>query len=103
MGRASRHAPLRLAQKLRQIRETLGLSQNEMLVLLGLDAQDGLFRSSISGYELGTRLPPYNVTLAYARVANLYVEALIDDSIDLPSKLPCKVKSQGIRHIRENQ
>lgn len=103
MGRASRHASLKLAQKLRQIRETLGLSQNEMLIRLGLDEQDGLFRSSISGYELGTRLPPYNVTLAYARVANLYVDALIDDSVDIPLKLPCKVKSEGIRRNTEKK
>ncbi|MGC2236775.1 MAG: hypothetical protein WA584_11475 [Pyrinomonadaceae bacterium] len=97
MGRASRQAPVRLAEKLRIIRESLGLSQGGMLKHLGLNEEDGLFRSSISGYELGTRLPPYNVLLAYARSANIYVEVLIDDEIDLPKKLPSKIKSEGIK------
>ena len=61
MGRSSRRAPIRLAEKLKQIREALGLSQNEMLVHLGLNEENGFFRSSISGYELGTRLPPFDV------------------------------------------
>jgi len=97
MGRATRQAPTRLAEKLRIIRESLGLSQGGMLKHLGLSEEDGLFRSSISGYELGTRLPPYNVLLAYARAVNIYVDALIDDEIDLPDELPSKVKSGGIR------
>ena len=100
MGRASRQAPTSLAQKLKTIRESLGLSQNEMLRHLGLSAEDGFFRSSISGYELGTRLPPYKVLLAYARSVNVYVEVLIDDEIDLPAKLPCKIKSEGIKSLK---
>lgn len=95
MGRASRPKPARLAGKLRQIRLCLGLSQNEMLRHLGLDEE--LFQGSISGYELGTREPPLPVLLQYARVANLYVEALIDDELDLPERLPAKPKSEGVR------
>ena len=79
------------------IRESLGLSQNGILNRLGLNEEDGLFRSSISGYELGTRIPPFNVLLAYARSANVYVEVLIDDEIDLPAKIPSKTKSEGIK------
>lgn len=97
MGRASRQVPTRLAEKLRIIRESLELSQGGMLKHLSLSEEDGFFRSSISGYELGTRLPPYNVLLAYARSVNIYVEVLIDDEIDLPGKLPAKVKSEGIK------
>lgn len=93
MGRASRPKPTRLAGKLREIRLSLGLSQNEMLRRFGLDEE--LFQGSISGYELGTREPPLPVLLQYARAANLYVEALIDDEIDLPQNLPCKSKSEG--------
>ena len=66
-----------------------------MLRHLGLDEE--LFQGSISGYELGTREPPLAVLLQYARVANVYVEALIDDEIDLPEPLPPKIKSEGIR------
>src|SRR2546423_14447558 len=95
MGRASRPKPAYLAEKLRKIRISLGFSQNEMLRHLGLDEE--LFQGSVSGYELGTREPPLAVLLQYARTANLYVEALIDDELDLPEKLPAKSKSEGIR------
>ena len=93
MGRASRPKPTHLAEKLRQIRLSLGFSQNEMLRHFGLD--EDLFQGSISGYELGTREPPLPVLLQYARAANLYVEALIDDELNLPQDLPCKSKSEG--------
>jgi transcriptional regulator with XRE-family HTH domain len=96
MGRASRPKPTRLAEKLRQVRLYLGLSQNQMLRRLGLDEE--LFQGSISGYELGTREPPLTVLLQYARAANLYVEVLIDDELDLPESLPSKPKSEGIRY-----
>ncbi len=95
MGRSSRRAPVRLAEKLKQIREALGLSQNEMLVHLGLNEENGFFRSSISGYELGTRLPPFDVLLVYARSANVFVDVLIDDELNLPKEIPSKKKSDG--------
>ena len=95
MGRSSRPKPARLAEKLRQVRAALGLSQNEMLRHFGLDEE--LFQGSISGYELGTREPPLAVLLQYARAANVYVEALIDDELSLPDDLPASVKSEGIK------
>jgi transcriptional regulator with XRE-family HTH domain len=95
MGRSSRPRPARLAQKLRQVRDALGLSQNEMLRHLGV--KEELFQGNISGYELGTREPPLAVLLQYARAANVYVEALIDDQLDLPERLPAEEKSEGIR------
>jgi transcriptional regulator with XRE-family HTH domain len=66
-----------------------------MLRHLGLDEE--LFQGSISGYELGTREPPLTVLLLYARAANVYVEALIDDQLDLPKELPCKLKCEGVQ------
>jgi transcriptional regulator with XRE-family HTH domain len=101
MGRASRPKPAHLAKKLRQIRLSLGLSQNEMLRYFGLDEE--LFQGSISGYELGTREPPLPVLLKYALAANLYVEALIDDELDLPQNLPCKSKSEGTRRVADRK
>jgi transcriptional regulator with XRE-family HTH domain len=86
MGITAREKPARLPEKLLQIRNALGLSQNEMLRRLGLG--ESYFRSSISGYELGTRETPLPVLLRYARIACVYVDALIDDEIDLPKKLP---------------
>jgi transcriptional regulator with XRE-family HTH domain len=99
MGRASRPKPARLAEKLVHVRQVLGLSQDGMLTRLGMSEREGLFRSSISGYELGTREPPLPVLLEYARAANVSVEALIDDKIDLPEKLPANPKSEGIRRV----
>jgi transcriptional regulator with XRE-family HTH domain len=99
MGRASRPKPARLAEKLVHIRRALGLSQDGMLARLGLSEREGLFRSSISGYELGTREPPLQVLLEYARAANVSVESIIDDKLDLPEKLPASPKSEGIRRV----
>lgn len=95
MGTVPRQRSKRLARKLRQIRMTLGLSQNTMLRHLGL--AEKMFQSRISSYELGTREPPLPVLLAYAKAANVYVDALIDDEVDLPEKLPSPKKSEGIR------
>ncbi len=97
MGLTPRAKPARLPEKLSQIRLSLGLSQNEMLRRLGLE--EATFRSSISGYELGTREPPLPVLLMYARAANLYVEALIDDEVDLPERLPSTKKHEGIKRL----
>ena len=93
MGRVSRPKPARLGEKLLQIRNTLGLSQDGMLRLLGLD--ENLFRSAISGYELETREPPLPVLLKYARVAGVCVDALVDDELDLPPRLPSRAKHRA--------
>lgn len=90
MGRASKRSPTRLAEKLLQIRLTLGLSQNEMIRRLGLE--DELLQASISGYELGTRIPPLHVILSYAETAGICTDVLINDNLDLPAKLPAKAK-----------
>lgn len=90
MGRVPRPKPARLGEKLLQVRTALGLSQNGMLRLLELD--ESLFRSAISGYELGTREPPLPVLLKYARIAGVCLDALVDDGLDLPAKLPSKPK-----------
>jgi transcriptional regulator with XRE-family HTH domain len=95
MGSSSRPKPAHLAEKLLKIRTALDLSQNGMLARLG--ETDDLFRSSVSAYERGVREPPLPILLKYARVANVYVEALIDDELDLPNKLPAQVKCEGIR------
>lgn len=60
---------------------------------------DDLFRSSISAYERGIREAPLTILLKYARTAGIYVEVLIDDDLDLPDKLPCVPKHEGIRRV----
>jgi transcriptional regulator with XRE-family HTH domain len=90
MGGAARIRPRRLAEKLRQVREALGLSQTEMLKRLGFDGVIAYHR--ISNYELGTGEPPLPVLLAYARLSGVSTDVLIDDELDLPAKLPAKSK-----------
>jgi transcriptional regulator with XRE-family HTH domain len=94
MGHA-RPRPSRLAEKLLQIRNALGLSQTEMHRRLGVE--DLIEYHSISKYELDRNEPPLVILLEYARLANVYVDALIDDELDLPAKLPSAKKHEGVR------
>jgi transcriptional regulator with XRE-family HTH domain len=87
MGNA-RPKPERLAEKLRQIREALGLSQTEMLRRLALE--ESMSYARISEYENGQREPSLLTLLAYSRVAGIHMEVLADDDADLPAKLPAK-------------
>jgi transcriptional regulator with XRE-family HTH domain len=95
MGRRPIRRPERLADKLARIRENLGLSQNELIQRM--DLADFLLREEISDFERGRRVPPLAVLLEYARVAGVYMEALVDDHLDLPAKLPCSPKHEGIK------
>jgi transcriptional regulator with XRE-family HTH domain len=90
-----RPKPERLAEKLLQIRNALGLSQTQMLRQMGLE--DVISYPKISSYESGDREPSLIVLLQYARVAGVHVEALIDDELDLPKKLPGPVKQEEIK------
>lgn len=93
MGKQTRKRPKRLPEKLFEIRRKLGLSQTEMVSRLGL--ADEIERDYISKFERGTLEPTLWVLLLYARAANVYVDALIDNDIDLPEKLPSRVKNEG--------
>jgi transcriptional regulator with XRE-family HTH domain len=90
MGRKARPRQERLAGKLFQIREALGLSQTEMLYRLGVE--DLITYHQISRFETGTREPPYIVLLRYARVVGVSTDVLIDDDLDLPQRLLAKPK-----------
>lgn len=90
MGKRSRPKPERLAEKLLQIRNAYGLSQNEMIGRLGLT--DELIQADISAFERGVREPPLPYLLDYARTAGgkhcgCILEILLDDELDLPEKL----------------
>lgn len=97
MGKAARQRPKRLAEKLLAIRMALCLSQNEMVNRLGLSGK--LLREEISRFERGVGgEPPLDVLLRYARAISVtgrgeFLETLIDDEMDLPTKLPAKPKS----------
>jgi transcriptional regulator with XRE-family HTH domain len=100
MGRSSRPKPKRLPEKLLRIRAALGVSQNGMLRLLGLE--EDLFQGSVSGYELGTREPPLSVLLAYARSAGISTDVLIDDEMDLPEILPA-APAGGVKQLKRSK
>jgi transcriptional regulator with XRE-family HTH domain len=88
MGTYPRLRQKRLPEKLRAIRDALGLSQSEMLKRLGVDELIEAYR--ISEFETGKREPPLLVLLRYARVASISTDILIDDELNLPEKRATK-------------
>jgi|SRR5947209_17162640 len=94
MGKASRQKPKYLGKKLRQIRFALGLSQSEMLRHLGIEEEG--YRNYISDFENDKREPPLPVLLRYARIANIWLDVLVDDELDLPEKIPSLKKNSGV-------
>lgn len=80
----------RLGEKLLEIRLKLGLSQGDMMRRLG---EDETKRDYVSKYERGVMEPPLAALLDYARMISTtghgeFLEALIDDSLDLPAHIP---------------
>lgn len=82
MAKYPRPRPERLAEKLKAIREKLGLSQSELLAKLGMN--EDYNRSVISGYEVGSKEPPLPILLKYARLVKVSTDVLIDDNVNLP-------------------
>ncbi len=93
---APRPKPERLAEKLLAIRTALGVSQPELHRRLGVEHL--IEYHIISRYEQGKREPPLMILLAYARLANVWIDVLVDDGLDLPDKLPSAKKHEGVRH-----
>jgi len=82
MGHA-RPRPKRLAEKLLQIREALGLSQREMAEQLAEQARGKITYKNISKYERDRSVPYIEIVLAYARLANVSMIQIVDDDLDL--------------------
>jgi transcriptional regulator with XRE-family HTH domain len=95
MGKSPRLKPKRLPEKLRQIRERLGLSQNGLRRQMGFE--EVLVQASISGYESGTREPPLPVLLRYSEVSGVWINSIIDDEVEIPERLPCSRMCEGVR------
>lgn len=107
MGTVSRESPRFLARKLLKIRKTIdgGISQEEMVKRLGLSRKKNFNRTYISKYEQGVLEPPLRVLLAYARLISStgrgeFLEALIDDAMEIPDKLPADAKAESLRRRR---
>jgi transcriptional regulator with XRE-family HTH domain len=79
-----------LAKKLLKIRRALGLSQIQLVKHMGIDGSLAYHR--ISEYESGRREPSLWVLLAYGRVAGVHLEDIVHDNLELPEKLPGKIK-----------
>ncbi len=80
--------PKRIAKKVTRIRLKLGLTQEQMAVALQEKAAKGvkIYAGYVGLYELSKRTPLPLVILAYAKVAGISTDVLIDDELDLPTK-----------------
>lgn len=83
MGSGKRIIPTRLGEKLKSIRERLGLTTEEIIVKLNCP-EVPLYRASITQFEKGRREPQLIILLRYARLAETSVDVLIDDNLDVP-------------------
>lgn len=95
MGTSRRAQPERLAAKLLQIRQRLGLTQEQMVKRLGR-TKTPVYVGHISGFETGKREPSLPILLRYAKVAGISTDDLIDDDVDLPDHLPPVVEVEGM-------
>jgi len=85
MGTSRRPQPTRLASKLRQIRTSLGLTQEQLGNLL-TTRRSPVYPGHISEFEVGKREPSLLTLLEYARAVRVPMETLVDDKLDLPAK-----------------
>lgn len=89
MGYRRRPQPKKLKMKLRKIRANLGLTQEEMANLLKKNsAESSLHSGYIADFESGKREPSLLALLAYARMAGISTDELIDDKVKMPHRLP---------------
>jgi transcriptional regulator with XRE-family HTH domain len=98
MGRAVRTKPQKLGEKLKEIRESLGLSFEEMIVRLDYP-QIPLYRANIYRYENGKLEPPLLILLRYARLADVSTDVLIDDEQEIPKNFASEKKA--VENLRE--
>lgn len=96
MGTKGRPRPVNLSRKLREIRIGLKLSQAQMVRRLGFG--DSFHVGRISEYESNIREPSLLVLLAYARVARVHLEDIVDDAIELPTRLPGTIIYDRSKH-----
>lgn len=79
-----RNRPDRLAVKLLQIRKALDLSQKEMAERLSERPGVKITSRNVSKYERDKSVPYIEIVLAYARLANVEMNEIVDDDLDLP-------------------
>jgi transcriptional regulator with XRE-family HTH domain len=87
-----RPRPEHLGKKLLQIREGLGLTQAQMVERLGLE---DMKPARICQYEKNQREPALKTLIAYAHVACIHLEDIVNDDLFLPDKLPGNIHYRG--------
>jgi transcriptional regulator with XRE-family HTH domain len=90
----ARRNPNRLAEKLLRIRTSLGFSQRGLIRHMRMDE---LTQAEVSMFESGRRIPSLLVLREYSLIANVWMDVLVADELDLPKKLPAQPKSGGIK------
>jgi transcriptional regulator with XRE-family HTH domain len=88
--KAKKHTPEHLGRKLAEIRMKLGIETYEKMIARLNVKEIPLHRASIYKYEQSLREPPLIVLLRYAQLAGVPMDKLVDDSQNLPHKLPTK-------------
>jgi len=83
MGRANRIRPKRLGEKLEFIRTSLNLTREQIIERLDY-TESNLYPQNIWGFEKSEREPNLLILLAYSRLAQIHLEVLVDDALDLP-------------------
>jgi transcriptional regulator with XRE-family HTH domain len=86
--RHPRPQPDRLAEKLRRLRSQFGYTLEEMAQALSRVKKSPPNKSHIHRFEAGIREPSLLVLLEYSRISGISLEALVDDEVELPMKLP---------------
>jgi hypothetical protein len=84
MGHGKRQRPERLGIKLRSIRDSLGLTQAEMVKRLqAFGADTTLHNGYVADYEnSGSREPSLLTLLAYSKLSGVSINVLVDDELD---------------------
>lgn len=82
MGRAQRIKPAKLGEKLLMIRQRLAYNMPQMAEALSDDLII-VHKQDIFRFEKGEREPSLIITLRYSKIAEITLEALIDDKINL--------------------
>lgn len=87
--------PVKLASKLLDIRLRLNESQGSILKVLGLEEEYD--RAYVSKWERDILVPPLHVLCAYADAANIYLDVLARDVLELPLQIPAQKRSMGLK------
>lgn len=98
MGLKSRVLPKEMPRKLRFVRNYFELTLEELSRVLEAELKSlgfpeiKVYTGGITEFEKGKREPQLPVLLAYAHIAGVYVDVLINDALEIPKILSGKIK-----------